>query len=282
MMTTTNEACPYSEETHTPGYVPAGYTTAVHTCTICGENSPVATVVTPMATAGAYAAVTAYAAAGAGPGSGSGSPGSGSGSSAEAGSGSSAPGSGSNGSGSGSSTEASAAVAAAPARASPTAASPHPAHRMPPIRQQRHSTPPTSPSAGSGMGSPSNRILPQSPSRPTAPPEATDSMSSAHYFWDRWSCRWSGLAVVRNERETRWGIFWFWLGGGREPSFTVIQLFGFALYNLSLHPVFSYISSPGNLIYWNGKKTSSKTVYSGPRCPMCMMSILCSRLRRSP
>jgi hypothetical protein len=79
MTTTITEACPCSEETHAPGYVPAGYTTAVHTCTVCGENSPVATIISPVTTADANTATTAYAA-----GPGSGSPGSGSGSGAEA------------------------------------------------------------------------------------------------------------------------------------------------------------------------------------------------------
>jgi hypothetical protein len=71
MTTTITEACPCSEETRAPGYVPAGYTTAVHTCTVCGQNSPVATIITPITTAGAYAAAaTAGVAAGAaGPGS---------------------------------------------------------------------------------------------------------------------------------------------------------------------------------------------------------------------
>jgi hypothetical protein len=77
MTTTITEACPCSEETHAPGYVPAGYTTAVHTCTVCGENSPVATIISPVTTADANTATTAYAA-----GPGSGSPGSGSGSGA--------------------------------------------------------------------------------------------------------------------------------------------------------------------------------------------------------
>jgi hypothetical protein len=81
MTTTITEACPCSEETHAPGYVPAGYTTAVHTCTVCGENSPVATIISPVTTADANTAATAYAAAGAA-GPGSGSPGSGSGSGA--------------------------------------------------------------------------------------------------------------------------------------------------------------------------------------------------------
>src|SRR5271155_2574361 len=136
LTTTITEACPCSEETHTPGYVPAGYTTAVHTCTVCGENSPVATIITPVVTAGAYAAAMAYAAAGAA-GPGSGSPGSGPGSSAEA--------------------SAYAAAGANSGASSPNgAASPGSSNAAEYAPQEAGSnstfTPPMSPSAGSGMG----------------------------------------------------------------------------------------------------------------------------------
>jgi hypothetical protein len=163
MTTTITEACPCSEETHAPGYVPAGYTTAVHTCTVCGENSPVATIITPVVTAGAYAAAAAYAAAGAvGPGSGS--PGLGSGSSAEASAyaaagANAASNYGSPGSGPGSNVQASAYAAAGAnsGASSPNgAASPGSSNAAEYAPQGAGGngtfTPPMSPSAGSGMG----------------------------------------------------------------------------------------------------------------------------------
>jgi hypothetical protein len=156
MTTTITEACPCSEETHAPGYVPAGYTTAVHTCTVCGENSPVATIITPVVTAGAYAAATAYAVAGA--------PGPGSGSSAEASAYAAAGANaesnyGSPGSGPGLNVQASAYAAAGAnsGASSPNgAASPGSSNAAEYAPQGAGSnstfTPPMSPSAGLGMG----------------------------------------------------------------------------------------------------------------------------------
>jgi hypothetical protein len=182
MTTTITEACPCSEETHARGYVPAGYTTAVHTCTVCGENSPVATIITPVVTAGAYAAATAYAAAGAA-GPGSGSPGSGSGSGAEASAyaaagANAASNYGSPGSGPGSNVQASAYAAAGAnsGASSPNgAASPGSSNAAEYAPQGAGSnstfTPPMSPSAGSGIGGSTGSSI--------SPPIAIQSHSAA-------------------------------------------------------------------------------------------------------
>jgi hypothetical protein len=156
MTTTITEACPCSEGTHAPGYVPAGYTTAVHTCTVCGENSPVATIITPVAKAGAYAAATAYAAAGAaGPGSGSSAE-----ASAYAAAGANAASNyGAPGSGPGSNAQASAYAAAgansgasSPSGAASPGSSNAAEYAPQGIGSNSTFTPPMSPSAGSGMG----------------------------------------------------------------------------------------------------------------------------------
>lgn len=66
MTTTITEACPCME-THAPGYIPAGFIYAIITCTVCGERSPVATIMTPIVSGlGAYAYATASAGAAAG------------------------------------------------------------------------------------------------------------------------------------------------------------------------------------------------------------------------
>jgi hypothetical protein len=163
MTTTITEACPCME-THAPGYVPSGFTNAAVTCTVCGESSPVATIITPIPSgpgAYAYATASAEAAAGAQAGSGSGS-GSKSGASAAAaagagsGSGSSVSGSGS-GSGATSNTQASAAAAAG-ANAGPNSGTPgsnNAAQYAPAGGAGSNTTfiPPISPSTGSGFGS---------------------------------------------------------------------------------------------------------------------------------
>lgn len=163
MTTTITEACPCSEGTRAPGYVPAGYTTAAHTCTVCGENSPVATIITPVTTAGAYTAATAYAAAGAAE-PGSGSPGSGSGPGAEvsayaAAGANVASNYGAPGSGSGLNAQASAYAAAGAnsGASSPNGAtspgSSNAAEYAPQAAGSNSTfTPPMSPSASSGMG----------------------------------------------------------------------------------------------------------------------------------
>jgi hypothetical protein len=178
MTTTITEPCPCSGETHTPGYVPAGHTTAVVTCTVCGEDSPVATIITPVATgANAYAYATASAGAAAGAGSGSGSPGSGPGSSSNAGASAgaaagagagvgSASGSPGSGSGPGSDSNAQASPAAAAGASSPNGAaapsSSNAAEYAPASGAGSNNTftPPMSPSAGSGMGSSASGISP--------------------------------------------------------------------------------------------------------------------------
>jgi hypothetical protein len=180
MTTTITEACPCME-THPPGYVPSGFTNAVVTCTVCGESSPVATILAPITSgpgAYAYATASAGAAAGAQAGSGPGSPGLGSGygSSAGASAGAAAgagtgagagagSGLGSPGSGSGSNAQASAAAAAAAAagaNAGTAAPGSNNAAQYAPAGAGSNSTftPPISPSAGSGTGSSASGISP--------------------------------------------------------------------------------------------------------------------------
>ena len=172
MTTTMTEACPCME-TQPAGYVPSGHTTVVATCTVCGESSPSATIITPIASAAGGASAPAATGA-AGAGSGSGAPGSASGSSAPGSGSGSGFGSGAPGSGSGSDSGASAPSATSGAEAAASSSSPQagiaPAPGSPAGSNGTYGAP-MSPSASMGLGSGAGSAI--------SPPISQQTTSSA-------------------------------------------------------------------------------------------------------